>query len=550
MLQFHQKIKVIAVCIIFNYLMVLSGGNLLDGNDIPTSRPTFVVQSDPSSLPTVLPSSSSPSHYASLSPTGSLTETPTSYPSIRPTVPSIPPTSYPSTFPTGHISSEAPTLPAPTNMPSLVDNSAFPSNSPSTSSPSSKPSSLSTYPPTCGPSIHPSSFPSLHPTLEPTQHPSPQPTYLSTIYPTSIPSSQPSSQPSFMPTPGLALLGKKWWYLMKAEVVLHATTSLAKYTHAQVQSGVQEAFTFVLSDNVNDGDRSKLYTVTEVFHPVDPNDPDHPNPVDNEDDYYGSGIEETVSVASSKMESLIHVEAHQNETLLHYHVNTWCWTLTCIHSVRDTWKDIRTNPFVVVEPLHEQGIRAIGNVVVDSSVTTITEVAPPIPAPLSPTRIVYIILGVILFVSVTFFIIKGGCHVWEKKHIIRRWCRSRWENLSIPIYLCCYEWQRSWHRGFSLTSSSDDENQENSRDMGQLSVHYDSKLYNWQRSYLNDRDKEASQRLRPSSRDEEELESPFEAPPAVGAENHSLNRINEGIAMVPIVHNPSHVGNVSPSAYL
>lgn len=341
-----------------------------------------------------------------------------------------------------------------------------------------------------------------------------------------------------MPTPNTALLGKKWWYLLKTDIALHSSTTLEKYTRVQMQAGVQEAVNFVLLDNLEDADSSKSYTVTQVYHPYEPTKPENRDGANTDDDYYSSGTEEkkkddteTLSLVASKLSE----SNNSSERLLFYHVQTWCWTSTCAQSIRETWIDIHKNPLIAVEPLHEQGIRAIDYVNVLSVTTSISDVPPPVPPPLSPTRIVYIILGAILFCIITFIIIKSFTHAWENKSTIRRWCRTRWENIARPCHLFCYELHRSWRSGFSLTSVHDEDNFDRQQDFDQLSVHYDKHHINWQRHYLEDHDREESQRLRPSMRDES---------PAFSSEENSPNSVvassaNGEIAMIAMTSSQS-----------
>lgn len=357
----------------------------------------------------------------------------------------------------------------------------------------------------------------------------------------------------------MALIGKKWWYLIQTDIMLKTTTSWSKYTHAEVQRGVQNAFDFVLADNLVEADVSKIFTVTEVYRPNDASKPS------TNDDFYSSGVEGDVVAAVSDAE--VDVQSTPNATSpLFFHVQTWCSSWTCQQSVHKTWTNIVIHPRAAVEPLHEQGIRAVDDVDVVSSATSVTTVAPPIPPPLSPTRIVYIIIGVIIFVVTMYFMIKGGIHVWEQKRIIHRWFRSRWENLASPCQLFFYEVNRAWRGGFSLASARDEDSVDRSHDFDQLSVHYNKQNLSWQRNYIEDYDTEESQHLRPGSRDDDHS-APTSPVIRTNVKEVSPHSSGAEVAMVnlPPSHNgsnplhrstlstipsPSSMRNVSSQAYL
>lgn len=359
----------------------------------------------------------------------------------------------------------------------------------------------------------------------------------------------------------MALIGKKWWYLIQTDVMLKTATSWSKYTHAEVQRGVQNAFDFVLADNLVEADVSKIFTVTEAYRPNDASKPS------TNDDFYSSGVEgDVVAAVNDHREELDFVS---NATApLFYHVETWCSSWTCQQSVHKMWSNIAIHPRVAVEPLHEQGIRAVDDVVVVATATSVTAVPPPIPPPLSPTRIVYIIIGVIIFVVTSYFIIKGGIHLWEQKRIIHRWFRSRWENLASPCQLFFYEVNRAWRGGFSLASARDEDSVDRSHDFDQLSVHYNKQNLSWQRNYIEDFDNEESQHLRPASRDDEHS-APTSPVIRTNVKEVSSNHSGAEVAMVslasplssngssplhrsalPPVLSPPSMRNVSAQAYL
>lgn len=180
----------------------------LDNLNEPSSSPTRIPISRPSSIPTSAPSSQ-PSCLPTTQPSRRPTRDPSSHPSRLPTAqpsrrpsrqpsskPSHIPSSQPSTFPSMHPSRQ-PTE-KPSNRPS-IEPSITPTWKPSenpTMQPSVYPSKIPVRVPTSIPSTIPSLRPSSQPTGIPTIVPSSQPT----VYPSSHPSSQPSSKPTTRPT--------------------------------------------------------------------------------------------------------------------------------------------------------------------------------------------------------------------------------------------------------------------------------------------------------------------------------------------------------------
>jgi len=158
----------------------------------PSSRPSPTASSEPSSTPTSAPSSI-PSRRPSPIPTPILSNTPSDEPSlVKSFVPSRMPSATPSSDP-----SVLPTV-EPSSKPSLLP-SARPSSEPSqspTGDPTSSPSSMPSRDPSSLPSNEPSSGPSSMPSSAPSREPSSMPSLL----PTSVPSSEPSRKPTGDPT--------------------------------------------------------------------------------------------------------------------------------------------------------------------------------------------------------------------------------------------------------------------------------------------------------------------------------------------------------------
>ena len=166
----------------------------------PTDTPTILEPEPPSDAPTEAPTSepsdrltNEPSDHPSDRPSNSPTEQPTEKPSDKPTdLPSSDPTRKPTGKPSDQPSER------PTN---------HPTNDP-TSRPTGKPSERPTNHPTFSPSNHrtfspsdrPTNNPTYRPTVKPADKPTSQPTDLPTVQPTSKPTGNPSDQPTYQPT--------------------------------------------------------------------------------------------------------------------------------------------------------------------------------------------------------------------------------------------------------------------------------------------------------------------------------------------------------------
>jgi hypothetical protein len=162
----------------------------------------------PSHLPSIAPSSSSPSYIPSTAlPSSSI---PSLQPSSSAPSSSTPTSSAPSfqpstTAPTPALPTQSPSSPSskPTPVPSILPGNPTPTP---TLKPTSKPSKIPTTRPTGRPSARPSSNPSHSPSVRPTLRPSTfsptrSPALVPTRLPTSTPSSMPSRRPSRRPTP-------------------------------------------------------------------------------------------------------------------------------------------------------------------------------------------------------------------------------------------------------------------------------------------------------------------------------------------------------------
>eukprot|EP01041_Mallomonas_annulata_P003371 gene3371-6671_t len=183
----------------------------------PSGQPTAIsISSEPSYIPTGLPTMV----YLTDKPTVAITTNPTEYPTMIPVTntptptasTTVNPTLYPSTddrddlFPSGQptaipISSEPSSV--PTGLPTIVQFSSIPSTEPSqqpTSIPSTEPSQEPTSIPSTEPSQEPTSIPSTEPSQEPTSIPSTEPSQEPTSIPSTEHSQEPTSIPSTVPT--------------------------------------------------------------------------------------------------------------------------------------------------------------------------------------------------------------------------------------------------------------------------------------------------------------------------------------------------------------
>jgi hypothetical protein len=173
---------------------------------LPTLFPTSKSPSrSPTRLPTLFPTSKSPSQSPTRFPTlfpisKSPSQSPTRFPTLFPTSKS--PSTSPTKFPTSKLPSKSPSA-KPSNSPTRLPTSKFPSISP-TKFPTSKYPSIS---PSAKPSISPTKFPtSQSPSKSPSVKPSNSPTRLPTskspsISPTKFPTSKsPSKSPSVKPS--------------------------------------------------------------------------------------------------------------------------------------------------------------------------------------------------------------------------------------------------------------------------------------------------------------------------------------------------------------
>lgn len=424
-------------------------------DDSPSSSPS----DSPSSKPSYSPESS-PTYRPNSDPSCTPSSSPSSLPSSRPSVsPSYPISSSPSTIPSSVPSSVSSTVPS--TVPSCV-----PSTMPSLE-PSSKPSSTPSSVPSISPDSMPTSLPSSFPTISPSADPSASPTV------------SPSSPPTSMPTPKSADLGLTWWYLLTARIELVCDPEQLynhHVSHEQMRAAVQTSFVFIVSDKLDETDR--LHNVVVSTQPAEPPSPGDSTNNHSGDDYFVEPVAIDVGVGkhpvvTSTMQRVLamrdlrrndHVivnDISSSNVTLHFQISVWCSTWTAAQGVYASLDHLHAHPLAAVEPLHEQGMRSVDDVLIDGPRRQVTFDAPPIsPADLSPARIVYIILGVICFVGTAYFLIKltccnskckpgrcgcDGCSSW-------RWWLAYLQSVQASCERCCRN--GIYALGFGSSSSS------------------------------------------------------------------------------------------------
>lgn len=151
-----------------------------------------------------------------------------------------------------------------------------------------------------------------------------------------------------------------------------------------------------------------------------------------------------------------------------YFVQCWCPEHSIGNEVKDAFFNAQENPIEVREPLHEQGMRSITNITIDSVSMSTTTMIPPNPSEteLNPVGIVYIILGTVLFFIAGLIIIRFiqlGL-TKDANKVIREKAQTGVNNVTgccsgfcLKFSTFCADLQLYYREGFELTSVHEDE---------------------------------------------------------------------------------------------